>query len=111
MLTIFQALVSFTNQAMKGVSKTHQVDLLEKYQDITKADVLSAFEKHFLPLFDPASSIAVVVTAPGKADEIGSGLKTLGFKVTQKAMEVDLEDMDDEYEGSESEDSDNSGNR
>jgi Zn-dependent M16 (insulinase) family peptidase len=101
------ALVSFTNQAMKGVAKTHQIDLLEKYQQITKADVLSAFEKHFLPLFNPASSITVVVTAPGKAEDIGAGLKTLGFKVTQKVMEVDPDEMDDEYESGD--DSDGSG--
>lgn len=93
---------------MKGVSQTHQIDLLEKYQEVTKADVLSAFEKHFLPLFDPASSIAVVVTAPGKAEDIGTGLKTLGFKVTQKVMEVDPEEMDGEYESGDDSDSSSS---
>ena len=93
-----QAIVSFTNQAMKGVSKTHQFDLLEKYQVVTKEDVLAALEKHFLPLFDPASSVAVVVTAPAKSDEISQWLKTSGFKVTQKVMDVDPIEMDNSEE-------------
>ena len=83
---------------MKGVSKTHQFDLLEKYQVVTKEDVLAALEKHFLPLFDPASSVAVVVTAPAKSDEISQWLKTSGFKVTQKVMDVDPIEMDNSEE-------------
>lgn len=82
-------MVSFTNQALKNVPKTHQIDLLEKYQAVTKDDVLSVIKTHFLPLFDPSSSVAVVVTAPAKADEIGAGLKAMGFEVTQRVMETD----------------------
>lgn len=87
---------------MKGVSKTHQFDLLEQYQVITKEDVLAALAKHFLPLFDPASSVAVVVTAPAKSDEISQWLKTSGFKVTQKVMDIDPVEM----ESSDEDDSD-----
>ncbi|KAF9569657.1 hypothetical protein CPC08DRAFT_731821 [Agrocybe pediades] len=96
------ALVSFTNQALKGVSRTHQIDMLEKYQEITKEDVLAALRKHFLPLFDASTSVAVVVTAPGKAEEIGEGLKAVGFEVTQKALEIDpseMEDLDSDSDG------------
>jgi hypothetical protein len=82
-------MVSFTNQALKNVPKTHQIDLLEKYQAVTKDDVLSVIKTHFLPLFDPSSSVAVVVTAPAKADEIGAGLNAKGFEVTQRVMETD----------------------
>jgi len=95
--------VSFTNQALKGVSKTHQVDLLDKYQAITKEDVLVALEKHFLPLFDASTSVAVVVTAPGKAQDIGEGLKTIGFEVTQKALEIDPSEMEDSDSDTDSE--------
>jgi len=97
------AMVSFTNQALKGVPRTHQIDLLEKYEKVTKADVLSALRTRFLPLFDPSSSIAVIVTAPGKAEEIGEGLKGIGFEVTQKVMEIDPSEMEEDGEnGSES---------
>jgi len=102
-------MVSFTNQAMKGVSRTHQIDLLQKYQVITKADVLRALQKHFLPLFKPSSSVAVVVTAPAKAKEIGDALNAIGFEVTQKVMEIDpselSEDMDTESDSGSSSDS------
>ena len=80
--------MSFSNQALKNIPRTYQIDLLEKYQAVTKNDVLSALKIYFLPLFDPSSSIAVVVTPPGKADEIGAGLKATGFEVTQRVMEI-----------------------
>jgi len=106
------AMVSFTNQALKGVSRTHQVDLLEKYQVVTKEDVLEALQKHFLPLFDSSSSVAVVVTAPGKAEEIGEGLKAVGFDVTHKALEVDPSEMhEDGDEGGDGSDSESSQDR
>ena len=95
-------MVSFTNQALKNVPKTHQTDLLEKYQAVTKDDVLSAIRTHFLPLFDSSSSVAVVVTAPAKADEIGAGLKAIGFEVTQRVMETDSIDSEDDGTDSES---------
>ena len=96
-------MVSFTNQALKNVPRTYQIDLLEKYQAVTKDDVLDAIKAHVLPLFDSSSSVAVVVTAPSKANEIGAGLKAIGFEVTQRVMETDPIDSEDEDEtGSES---------
>lgn len=95
-------MVSFTNQALKGVSRTHQIDLLEKYQLVTKADVVAAFRKHILPLFDPRSSVAVVVTAPGNAEDVGNGLQVMGFDVTQKEMQIDPNEMEEYETGSES---------
>jgi hypothetical protein len=88
-------MMSFTNQALKNVPQTHQMDLLRKYQAVTKDDVLSVIKTHILPLFDSSSSVAVVVTAPAKADEIGAGLKAKGFEVTQRVMETDLIDSED----------------
>ena len=95
-------MVSFTNQAFKNVPKTHQVDLLEKYQAVTKDDVLSVIKTHFLPLFDSSSSVVVVVTAPAKADEIGAGLKAKGFEVTQRVMETDSNNSENDETDSES---------
>ncbi|KAF9473122.1 hypothetical protein BDN70DRAFT_886165 [Pholiota conissans] len=97
------AIVSFTNQAMKGVARTHQIDLLEKYQVVTKEHVLAALQKHFLPLFHPESSVAVVVTAPAKSEEIGDWLKTSGFHVTQKVMEIDASEMNMDEDETDSE--------
>lgn len=99
-------MVSFTNQALKGVPKTHQVDLLEKYQAVSKKDVLAALAKYFLPLFDSSSSVAVVVTTPSKAEQLGEGLESIGFKVEQRTLEVDLNELQDSdsNSGSDSED-------
>lgn len=93
------AVVSFTNQALKGVPQRYQIDLLEKYQAVTKDDVIAALRTHFMPLFESESSIAVVVTAPAKAESIGKSLETEGFEVTQRALEIDPSEL----EGSESE--------
>jgi hypothetical protein len=73
--------------------------LLEKYQAVTKDDVLSALKIYFLPLFDPSSSIAVVVAGPAKADEIGAGLKAIGFEVTQRVMGEPIEIKSSEFCG------------
>ncbi|PCH33772.1 hypothetical protein WOLCODRAFT_61455 [Wolfiporia cocos MD-104 SS10] len=86
------ALSSFLNQAFKGVSQNHNVDLLEKFQAVTKKDVLAALRTYFLPLFNPASSVAVVVTAPSKTEEIGKDLKKIGFEVSQRTLEAGPED-------------------
>jgi len=95
------AIVSFTNQALKGVTRTHQIDLLEKYQAVSKEDVLAALRKHFMPLFDSASSVAVVVTAPSKADQICEGLQQAGFDVDRRTLDLDPGELEDGSEGSE----------
>ncbi|KAI0304973.1 Metalloenzyme, LuxS/M16 peptidase-like protein [Russula brevipes] len=89
----------FTNQALKGVSQNHNIDLLEKFQGVRKDDVLRVLRQYFLPLFDASTSIVVSVTSPGKAPEISKGLKNAGFVVERRTLEVDHEDES----GSESE--------
>jgi hypothetical protein len=81
------------------------VSLLEDFQAVSKQDVLAALKKYFLPLFDPATSVAAVVTAPGKADEIAAGLREVGFEVEQRTLEADPEEdgSEDGSEGSEGE--------
>ncbi|KAJ7169964.1 Metalloenzyme, LuxS/M16 peptidase-like protein [Mycena filopes] len=87
------AIVSFSNQALRGVSQTHQVDLLEKYQVVTKEDVLGIFRKYFLPLFDASKSVAIVVTAPAKVDAISDGLAEAGFEVEKRTLEIDPSEL------------------
>ncbi|KAF9069136.1 Metalloenzyme, LuxS/M16 peptidase-like protein [Rhodocollybia butyracea] len=88
------AIVSFTNQALKGVPQNYQVDLLENFQAVTKDDVLAILRSHFLPLFDAKSSVAVVVTAPSKADDIDAGLAGYGFEVERRTLEIDPNEID-----------------
>lgn len=100
------AATSFTNQALIGVPQNHNIDLLEKYQNVSKDDVLRVLRQYFLPLFDCSTSVVVSVTAPGKADEISKGLKDAGFVVERRTLELEPEygsEHDDEGEsGSES---------
>jgi len=96
------AMASFTNQAIKGVSQNYNVEMLEKYQAVTKEQILTALKKHVLPVFDPQTSVAVVVTAPTKADSIAEGLKGAGFEVEQRNLEIDPEELaEDSESGSE----------
>lgn len=90
--------MSFTNQALRGVSQTHQVDLLEKYQVVTKEDVLTIFRTYFLPLFDASSSVAIVVTAPAKLNEIADGLTGTGFAVEKRTLEIDPAELAEAHE-------------
>ncbi|KAJ7597129.1 Metalloenzyme, LuxS/M16 peptidase-like protein [Mycena floridula] len=96
------AVVSFTNQALKGVPQNHHVNILEKCQQVTKEDVMSILQKYFLPLFDSSSSVSVVATAPGKADEVAEGLSKFGFDVEKRTLEVDPEELEDGDSESES---------
>jgi len=99
--TLLKAMVSFTNQALKGVTRTYQIDLLEKYQEVSREDVVQALRKHLMPLFDSGSSVAVVVTAPSKVDQTTDGLKKAGFVVERRTLDFDPSELVD---GSESED-------
>jgi Zn-dependent M16 (insulinase) family peptidase len=96
----FQATISFTNQALKGVSQNYNIDLLEKFQEVSKDDILRILRQYFLPLFDASTSVVVSVTAPGKAHEISKGLKGVGFIVKRRTLEVD--NGDESESGSES---------
>jgi len=96
------AIASFTNQALKGVSQNWNVELLKKYQIVTKDDVIAALKKHVLPVFDPSSSVAVAVTAPSKADLIAEGLTSAGFQVEKRTLEIDPSELEGSESGSES---------
>ena len=89
---------------MKGVSQDHTMKLLEQFQTVTKAQVIEALRTHFMPVFDPATSIAVVVTAPSKSEQIGADLKKIGYEVEQRTLDVEA----DEDGSEDSEDSDES---
>ncbi|KAI0778573.1 Metalloenzyme, LuxS/M16 peptidase-like protein [Trametes elegans] len=94
------AITSFINQGLKGVSQNFNIELLEKFQQITKEDVLGVLRRYFLPLFDASSSVAVVVIAPSKAEQVSKDLAEIGFDVEQRTLQVEA-DEDGEYSDSE----------
>jgi hypothetical protein len=87
----YQAFVSFVDQALKGISQRYNVEILEKCQTITQGDVVTILQKYFIPLFDPPSSVAFVVTEPYKADEICEALSSIGFNVSKRTLEMERE--------------------
>lgn len=99
MFRSLQAINSFTNQALKGLSQDLNLQLLEQYQAVTKDDVLASLKKYILPIFNPSTSTVVVVTAPSKVDQIAEGLTGYGFDVEKRTLEVE-EDEDGSFESS-----------
>ena len=93
---------SFVNQALKGVNQDHHMEMLEKYQAVTKAEVLGALRKYVLDVFNPATSIAISVSAPGKVASTVEGLKEIGFDVETREVHVEPEELESES-GDESE--------
>jgi len=83
------AINSFTNQALKGLSQDHNLQLLEQYQAVTKDDILASLKKYILPIFSPSTSTVVVVTTPSKVDQIAEGLTGYGFDVEKRTLEVE----------------------
>ncbi|KAI6047558.1 Metalloenzyme, LuxS/M16 peptidase-like protein [Pisolithus marmoratus] len=86
---------SFLDQAIKGVPQGYNLKLLEKYQAVTKSDVLASLKKYILPIFSSSSSTVVVVTAPSKVDQITENLEDCGFKPEKRTLEVVLDDGSD----------------
>ena len=78
------------------MSQDFQVKLLEKYQAVTIDDIVAALQKHFLPLFDPSKTVALVVTAPSKIDQIVEDLTAAGFQVSKRTLETDPQDWEDD---------------
>jgi len=70
---------------VSSLTKTNQVFNL---QAVTMDDVKNALKTHILPLFDPASSVAVVVSSPSKAEDISTTLTKAGFEVERRTLDV-----------------------
>ncbi|KAH7100191.1 Metalloenzyme, LuxS/M16 peptidase-like protein [Auriculariales sp. MPI-PUGE-AT-0066] len=86
------ASMSFTNQVLKGSAQDRHLRLLQRYQDVTREQVLDALRKYVLPVFDPATSIAVASCGPAIADKVADGLKTAGYDVEARVWDAGAED-------------------
>lgn len=64
---------------------------------------MRCLKDYILKLFQPESSIALVVTAPGKSDEISEKLGEKGFEVEKRTMLQDDEEGDSGGSSSDSE--------
>ncbi|KAG8691866.1 hypothetical protein FRC11_007225 [Ceratobasidium sp. 423] len=102
------ALDSFVNQVLKKVPQDHGRELLDRIQAVDLEGVRRALKTQVLPLFDPKTSIAVVASSASKSSDIAEGLKSSGFDVEVRTLDLSGdEDMDEP--GSESGSSASSG--
>ena len=92
------AWASFLDQELKGQSPDYSVEDLKRCQAVKKEDMIRCLQDYILKLFKPESSIAYVVTTPGKLDEITEELGKRGFQVDNGKIEV----QDDEHSEDES---------
>lgn len=69
---------------------------------MTVQNVIDSLRIHFLPLFDPARSVAAVVTGPSKAIDVAHGLESVGFEVERREITGDawLDDAESNESGS-----------
>ncbi|KAG6337340.1 hypothetical protein ID866_1765 [Astraeus odoratus] len=86
---------SFLDQAMRNLPQGYNLKLLEKYQAVSKHDVLTSLKKYVLPILSSSSSTVVVVTAPSKADQIASDLEGYGFHTEKRTLEVGSDEDED----------------
>ena len=80
-------------------------------QAVTQRDVIDALQRYVQPIFDPATSIAVVACAPGKVEDIATGLSSEGYEVERRSIEVSAADEMGSEDGSSSEGSESASER
>lgn len=95
------ALSSFVNQVLKRVPQDYNKQLLAKFREVKKDDVLATLKKYIAPLFDSETSSAVIVSAPSKVDGMEESLRKEGFEVERRTLDVGDESSEGSVSGSE----------
>ncbi|TIB92302.1 hypothetical protein E3Q18_02533 [Wallemia mellicola] len=95
------ALSSFVNQVLKRVPQDYNKQLLAKFREVKKDDVLATLKKYIAPLFDSETSSAVIVSAPSKVDGMEESLRKEGFEVERRTLDVGDESSEGSDSGSE----------
>ncbi|KAH8114464.1 Metalloenzyme, LuxS/M16 peptidase-like protein [Phellopilus nigrolimitatus] len=79
------AVTSFVDLCLRGMNESSS-HTLKKFQAVTKDEILTALKKYCLPLFNPDTSVAVVLSSQGRFDSTASDLRSLGFDVEKKTF-------------------------
>jgi hypothetical protein len=81
-------------------------------QDISVDQVREAIRQHFVPLFDPKSSVVVVASATGLDEKIAAQLSDAGYDVEKMELpslgDNDVNGSDDDGDSAESSSEDDS---
>ncbi|BEI83257.1 hypothetical protein CcaverHIS002_0311250 [Cutaneotrichosporon cavernicola] len=98
------ATTAYVDEVLKGIGKDWSQRMLAEIPQVTREDIRAAIGKYYVPLFDPATSIGAVTVNVGKADEVESGFKELGFETERHELpKLGADDSDmNGSEGSES---------
>jgi len=113
---------NFVNEAMQQVEKGRGRRMLQSLQTVSIADVQRVLKAYIVPIFDPATSICAVASAPQQAKSIRDSLTTVGYEITERTIATsgddDKEDggsdgsetgSDEDSDGSEGDDSSEDG--
>lgn len=103
------ATTAYLDEVLKGIGKDWSQHMLAQIPNVTTEDIRSAIGQYFVPLFDSATSIGACTVNAGKADEVETGFKELGFaterhELPQIGGDEDV-DMSGEESGSEGDES------
>ncbi|TIA96259.1 hypothetical protein E3P94_02416 [Wallemia ichthyophaga] len=89
------ALSSFVNQIFKQVPQDYNKQLLAKFREVKKEDVMDVLRRYIAPLFNADTSSAVIVSGPSKVEGMEESLRKEGFDVERRTLDVeDVEDSD-----------------
>lgn len=71
-------------------------------QSITLRQIRDVISKYFLPIFSPSTAIGAVAVSSGKAEEVETGFRKMGFDVERKEVPMlGGDEAADDFESSE----------
>ncbi|KAJ9110894.1 hypothetical protein QFC19_001403 [Naganishia cerealis] len=88
------AMTVMVNEVLKGIPAKANADFLASLAHVTVHQVKAALLKHFLPLFDPNSSVMAVTCGTGLVQRIKKDLEDSGYHVEIRQMPKALEEDD-----------------
>ena len=63
---------------------------------MTLPAVREALKKYILPIFDPATSICAIASAPSRTKEIANSLKEVGYDIEERDLDLGVDDSEGE---------------
>ncbi|KAE8250209.1 hypothetical protein A4X13_0g4900 [Tilletia indica] len=95
---------SFKDETMLGMGKGRGRRLLLQLNAVTTADVQRVLQKYIVPLFDPATSICAIASAPQQAKGIRESLSTVGYQIEERTIAAAGDEEEGSEDGSEEDD-------
>ncbi|KAG7750305.1 hypothetical protein KL912_000865 [Ogataea haglerorum] len=94
----------FYDQVLMKRGPDYNQTLVKSLSQVTSEDVVDVLKKHFLPMFDPKSSVCFVCCSPSKVESIERFFSSKGYATSVEHVAAD--DDEENYESDEDEDDD-----